>query len=257
MDAGAEGWAAAAGAAGHMIDPVAGMPRPPRARRRLSRGRADPLLMHLRARTRLLAIAIAAAACLLLATPAFGAMQSTKIKRNLCETVGGGRFVDIPGFPGEKIDRRLIPDIRWMKRRFHVFITDGFSTAPYHSPSGEHPIGLALDIVPNWSRGGTWEDIARLAYRAEPVQNQPRGPFRWVGWNGDSGHGWGHHLHLSYMHSYTPFGEPARVVYTRKCPEGRIGRKRDRSATAEVETARGVSAMEIESQVAPAVPERR
>ena len=30
-----------------------------------------------------------------------------------------------PGFPGEKIDRRLLPDIRWMKHRYDILITDG------------------------------------------------------------------------------------------------------------------------------------
>jgi hypothetical protein len=216
--------------------------------------------MQNRARTHLAALALALIFGLLAATPASAAMQSTKLDRRLCETVGGGRFVDIPGFPGEQIDRRLIPDIRWMKRRFDIFVTDGYSTSPIHSANGEHPIGLALDIVPYWSRGGSWEKIARLAYRTEPVQNQPRAPFRWVGWNGDSGHGWGHHLHLSYMHSTASFGEPARVVYTRRCPEGRVGRRaRSRSASAgvEVEAARGVSAAELEARVAPAVPETR
>ena len=217
--------------------------------------------MHFRPRMHLVALALAAALGMLLATPASAAMESTKIKRNLCETVGGGRFVDIPGFPGEKIDRRLIPDIRWMKRRFDIFITDGYSTAPYHAPNGEHPIGLALDIVPHWSRGGSWRKIARLARKAEPSQNQPRAPWRWVGWNGDAGHGRGHHLHLSYMHSTTSFGRPARVVYTRKCPEGRIGRtsKRRRSSagTAVIESSRGVTAADLETRIAPAVPESR
>jgi hypothetical protein len=212
--------------------------------------------MHLRPRTQLAALALALGLSLLAASPGSAAMQSTKLDRHFCETVGGGRFVEIPGYPGEYIDRRLIPDIRWMKRRFDIFITDGYSTDPIHSANGEHPIGLALDIVPYWSKGGSWKRIARLAHRAEPAQNQPRRPFRWVGWNGDSGHGRGHHLHLSYMHSEASFGEPARVVYTRRCPEGRVGKgSRDGARGARVETARGMSAAELESRVAPAVPE--
>lgn len=209
------------------------------------------------AKTSLTVAALAAALALFLAAPALGAMESTQLGPRLCETTGGGRFVPIPGFPGETIDRRLIPDIRWMKRRFHVFVTDGFSTAPYHAPNGEHPLGLALDLVPNTARGGSWDDIARLAAKAEPSQNAPRPPFRWVGWDGDAGHGWGHHLHLSYMHSPAAFGEPARTVYTRKCPEGRIGRKR-RSQSRQAATALGpVSPAELEARVAPVVPEDR
>jgi hypothetical protein len=145
-------------------------------------------------------------------------MRSTKITRHLCKTVGGGRFVDIPGFPGERIDRRLLADIRWMKRRFDIFITDGYSTDPVHARNGEHPIGLATDIVPYKAKGGTWSEIADLAHLAEPRQDHPRPPWRWVGWNGDPGHGRGDHLHLSWMHSDTEPKDPARVVYTRKCP---------------------------------------
>src|SRR5215212_2951948 len=77
------------------------------------------------------------------ATPSSAEMRSTKLSRHLCKTVHGGRFVDIPGFPGERIDRRLLQDIRWMKRRFHIFITDGYSLDPAHARSGEHPLGLA------------------------------------------------------------------------------------------------------------------
>ena len=188
------------------------------------------------------------------AAPSAADMQSTKIRRHLCETVGGGKFVEIPGYPGEYIDRRLIPDIRWMKRRFDIFITDGYSTASYHAPNGEHPIGLALDIVPYWARGGNWNKISRLANKAEPRQNQPRPPWRWVGYNGDAGHGRGHHLHLSYMHSYTPPRDPARVVYTRRCPEGRVGAT---AAGTSVATADVSSFDQLEMKLAPVVPETR
>jgi hypothetical protein len=153
-----------------------------------------------------------------LAAPPAAAMRANKIAPHLCKTVGGGRFVPIPGFPGEKIDRRLLPDIRWMKRRFDIFITDGYSTDPVHAADGEHPIGLATDIVPNFAAGGTWNEIGELAHLAEPRQDQPIMPWRWVGWNGDPGHGRGNHLHLSWSHSETEPGHPARVVYTRRCP---------------------------------------
>jgi len=33
---------------------------------------------------------------------------------------GGGRFVAVPGSPGMKIDRRLLPDIKWLKAKYHV-----------------------------------------------------------------------------------------------------------------------------------------
>src|SRR5690242_21717475 len=84
---------------------------------------------------------------LCIAASSAAGMRSEKLGRHLCKTVHGGRFVPIPGFPGEKIDRRLLTDIRWMKHRFDIFITDGYSTDPVHAQNGEHPIGLATDIV--------------------------------------------------------------------------------------------------------------
>ena len=106
-----------------------------------------------------------------------------------------------------------------MVRRYKIFITDGYATSG-HAPNGEHPIGLALDIVPNKAAGGSWRKVTRLARWAEPSQNNPRAPFRWVGYKGDSGHGRGDHLHLSWMHSKTPPKTPAEIVYTRFCPDG-------------------------------------
>jgi hypothetical protein len=171
----------------------------------------------LRARCALTALAATAAVAALAAAPAV-AMRTKTISPHLCKTVNGGRFVPIPGFPGEKIDRRLLPDIRWMKRRFDIFITDGYSRDPVHAENGEHPIGLATDIVPDKAEGGTWNEIGDLAHLAEPHQDEPIMPWRWVGWNGDPGHGRGNHLHLSWSHSPSKPGHPARVVYTRFCP---------------------------------------
>jgi hypothetical protein len=145
-------------------------------------------------------------------------MLSTKLGPRLCETTGGGRIVPIPGFPGERIDRRLLTDIRWLRRRYPIFITDGHSNDPVHAANGEHPLGLALDIVPD-PGAGTWRDITALARWAEPRQNEPRTPFRWVGYDGDSNHGRNHHLHLSWSHSVTKPGRIARTVYTLRCPK--------------------------------------
>jgi hypothetical protein len=122
-----------------------------------------------------------------------------------------GRFVTIPGSPGERIDRRLLRDIAFLKARYHVAITDGYALHG-HEPHGEHPIGVAVDLVPG--PGGSWETVDRLAKWAEPRQNHPRPPFRWVGYNGDPGHGRGDHLHLSWMHGPARFGHTAPWVLT-------------------------------------------
>ena len=86
-----------------------------------------------------------------------------------------------------------------MKRKYKIFITDGYATSG-HAPNGEHPIGLAADIIPR-QHGGRWGKIDKLAKRFEPHQNQVRMPMRWVGYNGDANHGRGNHLHLSWSHS--------------------------------------------------------
>jgi hypothetical protein len=228
-------------------------------------------MMHARATKVSLLVAVAALAAW--ALPASAEMRSTKLDRHLCKTVGGGRFVAIPGFRGERIDRRLLPDIKWMRHRFHIFVTDGYSTDPIHAANGEHPIGLALDIVPDWAAGGDWGDIGKLAHLAEPRQNHPVPPYRWVGWNGDPGHGRGNHLHLSYMHSYTKPKDPARTVFTRICPgakdkprskprdhsppTGGIGPGGGRNAGGGGGGSGGIGAGKLEMKLAPAVPERR
>lgn len=119
--------------------------------------------------------------------------------------VQGGGIVPIPGAPGELIDARVLPDLLLLIRRFNVKVTDGYARTG-HAPDGEHPLGLAVDLVPG--PGGTWADIDRLARWAEPRQNQPRPPWRWVGWTGDANHGWGDHLHLSWNHGPAPGWRP-------------------------------------------------
>lgn len=165
--------------------------------------------------------AVAVVAAGVLAAAAIGKMTSTQLEPKLCETKGGGKFVKIPGFPGEKIDRRLLTDIEFLLDRYKhkIFITDGYSTSDVHARNGEHPIGLALDIIPNFSETKKWRKVTRLAKWAEPKQGRPRAPFRWVGYNGDANHGRGHHLHLSWSHSPTKPEKPARTVYTIRCPE--------------------------------------
>src|SRR3954453_4890665 len=123
---------------------------------------------------------VLALGALCIAASGAAGMRSEKISTHLCKTVHGGKFVAIPGFPGEKIDRRLLPDIRWMKRRYDIFITDGYSRDPVHAESGEHPVGLATDIVPNSARGGSWGEVGDLPHLAEPRQDQPIMPWRWV-----------------------------------------------------------------------------
>lgn len=120
----------------------------------------------------------------------------------------------IPHEAGDMVDRRIVPDLRWIAARFPIFITDGYS-GPLpngehvgcdncHVRGSDHYNGLAVDIVPTVPSShcdSHWAAITRLAHWAEPVQNKPRPPFRWVGYEGDAGHGCGNHLHLSWNHA--------------------------------------------------------
>jgi hypothetical protein len=179
--------------------------------------RSQRMGMGTRRLTMLLAAALAPLA---IAAPATAEMVSVKLADGTCQTTGGGRFVPIPGFPGERIDRRLLTDLAYLEKRYPIFITDGYSLDPVHAANGEHPLGLAVDIIPDKAAGGTWAQITALATWAEPRQNHPMFPFRWVGYEGDAGHGIGNHLHLSWSHSDSTRGPgyPVRTVYTLRCP---------------------------------------
>ena len=125
---------------------------------------------------------------------------------------GGGRFVPVPGQYDTRVDRRILPAVLYLVRRYHLRLGDGYKVGGNHKAKGEHPLGLALDIVPG--AGGSWRQVDRLARWAEPRQNRPRPPFRWVGYDGDYNHGRGNHLHLSWMHSTGRAGRPVRSVWT-------------------------------------------
>jgi hypothetical protein len=134
---------------------------------------------------------------------------------------GPGKIVPIPASipheEGDMVDRRIIPNLRWLAQRYPIYVTDGYS-GPLpngehagcdgcHVKGSDHYNGLAVDIVALSSRPGCvgpWAGITRLAGWAEPIQEHPLAPFRWVGYDGDAGHGCGHHLHLSWNHAIAP-----------------------------------------------------
>jgi hypothetical protein len=132
----------------------------------------------------------------------------------------------IPHEEGDMVDKRILGDLRWLAARYPIYVTDGYSGPlpngehvgcnQCHVKGSDHYNGLAVDLVPlNGTPGkcdSTWAPITRLAEWAEPVQNQPVPPFRWVGYNGDAGHGCGNHLHLSWQHSPAPMFQLAEWV---------------------------------------------
>lgn len=129
-----------------------------------------------------------------------------------------GALVEIPAAvpheAGDMVDSRIVPDLRWLAARYPIFVTDGYSGPlpdgehigcnECHASASDHLNGLAVDLVPTedtTSCGPNWAPITALALWAEPVQEKPVAPFRWVGYNGDAGHGCGNHLHLSWNHA--------------------------------------------------------
>jgi hypothetical protein len=161
----------------------------------------------------LLALAAVLALGLIAAASSSAGPTSTRI----VETPG--EIVPIPAaIPHEEddmVDSRILPDLRWIAQHFSIYVTDGYSGPLLsgehvgcnncHVRGSDHYNGLAVDLVPlNGTSGkcdATWAGITRLALWAEPIQNKPALPFRWVGYDGDAGHGCGNHLHLSWNHA--------------------------------------------------------
>jgi hypothetical protein len=123
----------------------------------------------------------------------------------------------IPHEAGDMVDSRIVPDLRWIAQRWPIYVTDGYSGPlpngehigcnECHVGGSDHYNGLAVDLVPaepSSTCDSHWTAITELALWAEPVQNEPVPPFRWIGYEGDAGHGCGNHLHLSWNHAPAP-----------------------------------------------------
>lgn len=159
-----------------------------------------------------------------------------------------GKIVPIPASvpheAGDMVDSRIVPDLRWLAARYPIYVTDGYS-GPLpdgehvgcdncHVKGSDHYNGVAVDLVP--LHGGTtcdasWAPITRLALWAEPEQNKPIPPFRWVGYDGDAGHGCGNHLHLSWNHA--PASRYALAEWVEVFPTGEaeeVGKPRHKKA---------------------------
>jgi hypothetical protein len=195
----------------------------PHSGKKCDRERRGWLAMRVRVRIGLALFAVALALLACVAPLASAGPPATRL------AYATGRIVPVPASipheEGDMVDSRIVPDLRWIAARFPIYVVDGYS-GPL--PSGEHAgchgchvkhsdhyNGLAVDIVPRFPSSGcdgSWRGITRLAKWAEPVQNRPLPPFRWVGYDGDAGHGCGHHLHLSWEHAAAPMFQLAEWV---------------------------------------------
>src|SRR3954447_20898221 len=162
------------------------------------------------------AVAVTIAA-MLLASPLASALRETPGATKINDK--HGRFIPIsdrvPHVDGAYIDKRIKRNLIWLADHFRIYVTEGFAgrlpnakmvgCPSCHVKRSEHKIGLAVDLVPLHNDGSgdcnkRWRSVSKLAKWAEPKQNEPLPPFRWVGYDGDEGHGCGNHLHLSWAH---------------------------------------------------------
>jgi hypothetical protein len=162
------------------------------------------------------------------APPDIGLPLGSGISQGL---VDGGRW--LAALPGTSTvcDRRIVPDVVALLRRYRMAAGDCFALSG-HATDGEHPLGLGIDLVPG--AGGSWELVAQaavdLGWRASCGTSGCAGrlpsPFRFIGYNGYPGHGDpAHagamaHLHLSWQHTPAAPGSPAARVQTLLPPPG-------------------------------------
>jgi hypothetical protein len=169
----------------------------------------------------LLGLAALAPLLLCLAAARVGAAEAPSAPPATRVVYAPGRLVPIPASipheAGDMVDSRIVPDLRWIAQRYPIYVTDGYSGPlpngehigcdECHAHGSDHYNGLAVDLVPAEPSSrcdSHWTAITALALWAEPLQNEPVPPFRWVGYEGDAGHGCGNHLHLSWNHAAAP-----------------------------------------------------
>jgi hypothetical protein len=118
--------------------------------------------------------------------------------------------------PGTTVqcDARIVDDVLYLLDRFGLIASDCFATSSVHKALGEHPLGLALDAVP---QGGDWRRTLAAARAfgwretcaGSGCEGRLRRPFRVILYNGFPGHGdpahcecgGNAHIHLSWRHA--------------------------------------------------------
>jgi hypothetical protein len=139
-----------------------------------------------------------------------------------------GRWLaPVPG-TDVRCDARIVNDVVYLMHRFGLTVTACFA-ASGHRIHGEHPLGLAIDVVPtdgNWDRTQAAAQLFAWSpsCAASGCAGHVRPPMRVVLYNGYPGHGDpGHcrapacppHLHLSWAHGPTEPLSPASWVEQR------------------------------------------
>ncbi|MBN8867517.1 MAG: hypothetical protein J0H98_08180 [Solirubrobacterales bacterium] len=96
-----------------------------------------------------------------------------------------GGIVPVPGYPGERINSRVLGPALAFLKKWNLFLTDAYG--PGHA-SPEHTVaGTAIDVVPG--AGGSWSKVAQAAYEAVRIGWTPVGYDGTHGTEAWSGHG--------------------------------------------------------------------
>jgi hypothetical protein len=132
-----------------------------------------------------------------------------------------------PAHRPQRCDARIVRNVVYLARRFQILVT---ACAEIHSPTGEHPLGAAIDAIP---ADGDWTNTTERAARAlgwkpscaaggvAPACAKP--PFRFIAYNGYPGHGdpahcvppaCAAHLHLSWNTSASQGGPESSARLT-------------------------------------------
>jgi hypothetical protein len=101
---------------------------------------------------------------------------------------GGSWLATVPG-TGIQCDRRIVPNVATILERYHAHLTACYA-ASGHASDGEHPLGLAVDLVPQ--PPSSWAQMERLARDSgwrescatSGCAGQTGTAFRFVGYNG-------------------------------------------------------------------------
>jgi Transglycosylase SLT domain len=126
-----------------------------------------------------------------------------------------------------RCDARIVDDVLYLLQRFNLRLGDCYAPTG-HTTSGEHPLGLAVDVVP---ADGNWDNTMAAAHfvgwREDcAARGCPNEFARWIGYNGVADHGDPQHctgecpphLHISWNHAPAAYNTQAAWVMVWNVP---------------------------------------
>jgi hypothetical protein len=153
-------------------------------------------------------------------------------------SAGGPWLAEVPG-TGIRCDARIVDNVAYLLERFHMALTACYAPTGHRS-SGEHPLGLAIDVVPDpdpdprtaGEPPGTWDDVMAAARfvgwnESCAINGCPNELARWIGYNGVPDHGDPEHcsgdcpahLHISWKHEPARYNTRAAWVEVWRLPD--------------------------------------